>query len=493
MTNFLPNGPNGAQSTLLGATTPRAVRWKKAQEDFLANRASRRAARHTRNEQKTRQNTGRDTQRKAAGVTAGAVGDTFGEDEELEADSDDDHQVPEPPIPAGEAPPNSKALEDAQAIYGFIKDLDPAAQHLFLSVMAGMKGSSPAGPGASVAPAPPTPERPATLPRIFNAAAVQPARMEENADRPPFSPRILELAMGGIYLERSMFTNERIRDMFVNQSDPKYQPKKRTIVNDEGKTVNVYTLDPSIFEDETTMSHIRFDEAHANYRRWFMEHAPVEAAMQLEAYDNHRQRCRDVVLVDEKDFVMVQRWCRSWMQRQTWCPTVWNEAIYHKEFETSRARYFENKVASQMAELERHAQRPTREHDRNENSSSRARSTYPERTSSSSYPERPSPYSREKPDREQRSFRKDTTNALCLKCGESGHMARECRAPRTAKGGPIKIFVEGGKVFWVSDPKTQVCVGWNLHGSCEARNANLHCHACTLCGTTKHHAASGKC
>jgi hypothetical protein len=72
-------------------------------------------------------------------------------------------------------------------------------------------------------------------------------------------------------------------------------------------------------------------------------------------------------------------------------------------------------------------------------------------------------------------------------------MARECRATKTARGGPVKIFYEGGKIFWISEPKTQVCVAWNLHGSCEAKNANLHCHACTLCGTTKHYAASGKC
>ncbi|KAJ6556917.1 hypothetical protein B0H10DRAFT_2237956 [Mycena sp. CBHHK59/15] len=122
--------------------------------------------------------------------------------------------------------------------------------------------------------------------------------------------------------------------MFVNQSDVKYQPKKHTIITDEGKTVTVYTLDPSIFDDEKNLSHIRFDESHANYRRCFLENAPVEAAMQLELYDNHRQRCWDIVLVDEKDFVM------------------WNEEIYHQEFAASRALYFENKLAGQMAELE---------------------------------------------------------------------------------------------------------------------------------------------
>ncbi|KAJ7605223.1 hypothetical protein B0H17DRAFT_1154308 [Mycena rosella] len=210
------------------------------------------------------------------------------------------------------------------------------------------------------------------------------------------SQRILELATAGIYLERSIFMNKHIHNMFVNQSDPKYQPKKCTITGDDGKTIITW---------------------------WFVENVPVEAAGQLEAYNKHRHRCRDVDLIDEKDFVMVQQWCRAWMQLQTWRLTVWDEGIYHKELEASRARYFENKIAKQMGELERlgHTQRPSCEHDlRHE--SPRSRSTYlgPERTSSSLYPER--------------SFRKDATTALCLKCGDTGHMACECHASKTVKG-----------------------------------------------------------
>ncbi|KAJ6617443.1 hypothetical protein B0H10DRAFT_1948344 [Mycena sp. CBHHK59/15] len=125
--------------------------------------------------------------------------------------------------------------------------------------------------------------------------------------------------------------------MFVNQSDPKYQPKKHTVVNDD-------TIDPSIFEDETGSSHICFDEVHVNYRQWFLEDVPTEAAAQLEAYDNHRQRCCDIVLSDEKDFVMMQKWCQDWMQCQPWSLTVWDEGICHKEFEASCAWYFEKKV-----------------------------------------------------------------------------------------------------------------------------------------------------
>ncbi|KAJ7798361.1 hypothetical protein B0H14DRAFT_3492585 [Mycena olivaceomarginata] len=141
--------------------------------------------------------------------------------------------------------------------------------------------------------------------------------------------------------------------MFVNQSDPKYQPKKRTIVNDEGKTVTVYTLDPSIFE----LSHIRFDEAHANYRRWFPEIAPQDAVGELEAYDNHRQKCRDINLVDERDFLMGVRGKPGTVLRK--------------------------QVATQMAELEKYSQRQHREPHADRQG---PKSTYPERTPSS-YPD----------------------------------------------------------------------------------------------------------
>ncbi|KAJ7166458.1 hypothetical protein C8R43DRAFT_1163176 [Mycena crocata] len=472
-------GPNAAKSTLLdpNSNSLRSEGWKAAQSQFLAGRVSRRAARKSRNEQKKIQNAERETRRNAAGVTAGGAGDTFGEDEQPEEDSDDDHEVPEPQISGGNSPPvTAKASDDLSAIMAVMKDMNPATQQLFLQVMTNMTSQAKSATSPSVGTSVPAPEKPAAIPRIFNSAA---------------------LAIAGVYLERSIFTNERILDMFVNQGDAHYQPKKRTIVSD-GKVVQVYTMDPSIFEDETTLSHIRFDEAHANYRRWFVENAPVDAAPRLEAYDKHRQRCRDVDLVDEKDFIMIQRWCREYMQRQTWSPTEWNETRYSREFETSRARYFEAKFAKQVADFqamqERSHGRASRDAGGDRGAeNSKGRSTYPDRSSSSSYPERTSPYGREKTERDQRSFRKDASSTLCLKCGDAGHVARECRAQRTAKGGATKIFSEGGKIFWLSDPKVQVCVAWNLYGVCEARNAVSHSHACTLCGSTKHHTASGKC
>ncbi|KAJ6537243.1 hypothetical protein DFH09DRAFT_1091080 [Mycena vulgaris] len=415
------DGPNGASSTLhSGGAAPRSGRWRTAQAEFLAGRTLRRAPCNTRNTQKSTQNADRATRRNAAGVTVGSAADTFGKDEQLEVESDDDHEVPEPPIPSTRDVPAS----NAHMILAIMKDMDAGAKQMFLALMT-------------------------------TSAAAVPIEQSDKNQRPPFSPRIMELATAGVYLERSIFTNEHIKDMFVNQSDPKYQPKKRTIINDEGKTTTVYTIDPAIFDDEIELSHIRFDEAHTNYRWWFVENTPVEAAGQLEAYNNHRQRCRDVSLVDEKDYVMVQRWCRDWMKHQTWKPTTWNEEIYHKKFESNCARYFESKVTRQMEELGKHtAQRSEREQHRNDSTRSRPTHLGPERTSSSSYPERHSPYSRDC-GKQQRSFRKDTTNALCLKCGETGHMARECRAAKTVKGGPLKIFFEGGKIFWISEPKIQ--------------------------------------
>ncbi|KAJ6464904.1 hypothetical protein C8R45DRAFT_939749 [Mycena sanguinolenta] len=433
-------GPRGAQSTILETDQQ-----KKAQADFLANRTSRRAARKLRNAQKVKLNTDRATRRSAAG--------------EEEPDSEDEYQVPQSPVAGGEVTQTSAPMGDAQAIFMLIKDMEPGSQQLFLSVMMKMKGSDTGAVPGNITPAGTIPERPTAIPRIFNAAAFQPARTRT------IDP-----------LSRPGLSNSRQRG-YISK------------VNDEGKTVTIYTLDPSIFEEETTLSHIRFDEAHANYRRWFLENAPPEAIGQLEAYNNHRQRCWDVNLVDERDFLMVQQWCRSWMQCQAWKPTEWDEGIYHKEFEASRAWYFENKVARQMGELEKHSQRQFREPQQDRQGQ---KSTYPERTSSSSYSDRTTPYPRERTERDQQcSFRKDTQ--LCLRCGDTGHMAREYQAAKTVKGSPVKVFFESGRIFWVSEPATQVCITWDLRGSCEGKNANPHSHACTLCGTTKHFAASGKC
>lgn len=148
-----------------------------------------------------------------------------------------------------------------------------------------------------------------------------------------------------------MFTNDTILDMFVNQNSLKYQPRKRTIIDANGHPVTIYAVDPSIFEDQNTLSHIRFNEAHANYRRWYVENSPAGVTAQLEAYDHHRRICASVMLQDEEDFMMIKIWCKAWMQRATWNPTTWDEKIYHREFEESRARYFGNKVARQMVKM----------------------------------------------------------------------------------------------------------------------------------------------
>ncbi|KAJ7302912.1 hypothetical protein DFH08DRAFT_826235 [Mycena albidolilacea] len=128
-----------------------------------------------------------------------------------------------------------------------VEYIEPASQWLFPNLMMKTKGGdSGMAPGANTVPTGTTQERPAAILQIFNTAVVQPTKGDENS-RLLFSPQILELTAAGIYLEMSIFTNEHILDMFVNQSDLKYQLKKQTILNDEGKTVTVYTLDPSIF------------------------------------------------------------------------------------------------------------------------------------------------------------------------------------------------------------------------------------------------------
>jgi hypothetical protein len=225
----------------------------------------------------------------------------------------------------------------------------------------------------------------------------------------------------------------------------------------------------SIFDDETMLSHIRSDEAHVNYRRWFVENAPMGAAAQLEAYDNCRQKCRDVVLEDDLDFVMIQQWDRGWIQRQTWNSITWDEALYHNEFELHRARHFEAKVSKQVKEVLR-LNGQTSKQTLHERSPEKPKSTYPERQS---------PYSRERLDREQqRSFRKD---ALCLKCGVTGHMACECRAEKTIKGSPQDIlrrrenllersqkakYVSLGTSTELARPRTQTCIA--THALCVA-------------------------
>ncbi|KAJ7191510.1 hypothetical protein GGX14DRAFT_407170 [Mycena pura] len=114
--------------------------------------------------------------------------DTFGEDKEAEPDSEDD----EPAIPAGLTPLGTQGT-NAQDILVLMKDMEPATQQMFLAVLMNMSGTNSAPAATSSTAATPASERPAPIPRIFNAAAVQPATTEEN--RPPFSPRILELAM----------------------------------------------------------------------------------------------------------------------------------------------------------------------------------------------------------------------------------------------------------------------------------------------------------
>ncbi|KAJ7458156.1 hypothetical protein FB451DRAFT_1564016 [Mycena latifolia] len=317
----------------------KSAEWKKAQRLFLESRVARREMRKRKNDGKKVRNTARASQR-TAGV---AVSDSIGEDDRLEDDSDDEFEVPDP-NPRATGPttvPPAGLQSQADVFLDVMKNLDPQAKAAFLSIMSRMPTGTPS------APAPTPTVTTAPIPSIFNPALLRPASSTANS-RTPFSARIRELAVAGVYLELSIFTNETMNDIFINQNTPKYQPQKRTIIGENGNPVKIYAIDPSIFDDQTTLSHTRFNEAHANYRRWYVENAPPGISTQLEAYDNHREWCMSVSLHDEEDFMMIEIWCKDWMQRATWNPTVWDEEVYQRDFERSRARYFEDKVAQQM-------------------------------------------------------------------------------------------------------------------------------------------------
>ncbi|KAJ7750486.1 hypothetical protein DFH07DRAFT_769963 [Mycena maculata] len=185
--------------------------------------------------------------------------------------------------------------------------------------------------GTSINPTP-TPalaEATAPIPSIFNPAG--------STKRTPFSPRLQELAVAGVYLELTMFTNKSILDMFVNQHSRRYQPQKRTIIVKDGTLIEIYMINPSIFNDQNTLSHTRFNEAHNNYRCWYIENAP-RVTPQLEAYDKHCQRCESVVLHEKEDFMMIKLWCKDWMQRATWNPVASDGESYDHNFATSRSQ-----------------------------------------------------------------------------------------------------------------------------------------------------------
>ncbi|KAJ7494925.1 hypothetical protein FB451DRAFT_1212875 [Mycena latifolia] len=314
-------------------------------ELFLESRMTRRATRKRMNAEKQVRNTSRASQR-----TGGAIArDTIGDDERLEDDSDDEFEVSDPV--AQVAGTTTTPPTDAQAVLAIMQNLGPQQQTLFLSIMAGLQSGTSTNPASAPAPTPVTPIDTAPIPSIFNPALLRPATSIGNS-RFPFSARLLELATAGIYLELSLFTNETIHDMFVNQNVPKYQPQKRIIIGENGNPVKIHAIDPSIFEDQTALSHTRFNEAHANYRRWYVQNAPPGVSAQLEAYDNHRHHCSSVILHDEEDFMMIKIWCKDWMQRATWNPTIWDEEVYQRDFEASRARYFENKVARQIERVQ---------------------------------------------------------------------------------------------------------------------------------------------
>ncbi|KAJ7495776.1 hypothetical protein B0H11DRAFT_1910520 [Mycena galericulata] len=246
------------------ATGVKSSEWKKAQRLFLESRVARRERRRVENKEKQVRNTAKASQR-----VQGVTGQTSTTDEALENDSDDEFEVQDPVTPTVAAGATSTlgSQSDADAILKIMKNLDPKSQTMFLSLMTGMQSTSSAS--ATLTPTPAPEAAAAPIPGIFNASIVRPATSDGNT-RIPFFARILELAVAGIYLELSIFTNDTIHDMFVNQNSLAYQPQKRTIVGADGNHVKIYTINPSIFADQTSLSHTRFNEAHANYRRWYI-------------------------------------------------------------------------------------------------------------------------------------------------------------------------------------------------------------------------------
>jgi len=89
------------------------------------------------------------------------------------------------------------------------------------------------------------------------------------------------------------------------------------------------------------------------------------------------------------------------------------------------------------------------------------------------------------------SFQDNTCRVLCLHCGDFGHRAGKCIASILSK--PSCTFIadwKDGKLISVKTNK-QVCVTYNVRGSCNDSSNPLHGeHICSLCTDAKHAATA---
>lgn len=88
---------------------------------------------------------------------------------------------------------------------------------------------------------------------------------------------------------------------------------------------------------------------------------------------------------------------------------------------------------------------------------------------------------------------------ICFLCGELGHRAQHCSSQRTRFGGPIICrFAKGpGLPSIRQGEKHSFRLNFNARGAAAECSSNSHGndvrHACSVCGSSSHHAAAGAC
>lgn len=288
---------------------------------------------------------------------------------------------------------------------------------------------------------------------------------------------IIDLAKSHIHVPLTLLTPSAFEKIHTDPSCIKM--RKGMILDDPKKLV----LDASGFPAETTLQPADFHEATENFMQ-LLEHIAGPAI--IERFKRHRKFCLSrKPFVDNYEAILAFDIETRRMFFNT--KGFLTEAAYERRWNDTITRISQKKADEASAAAIREANKVAALAARLDGSSSNSR-YHP-------YPAGKPKFEGSASSTDGKPFRKgkgaSTDGPLCLLCGRTGHKASECTQTHTFKNEPVVCHWKD-KILLKANSSI-VCISFNIGKCNNTKHGPEFIHACSVCGSTSHHAAARSC
>jgi hypothetical protein len=282
---------------------------------------------------------------------------------------------------------------------------------------------------------------------------------------------IFDLLACRVHVPLTMTTSEMIERFHVDPSSV----KMKTVIDITNSGKKRTLLDVASYPDERDLPIAKFHEAWANMLVIYSRVCSPKILDKIQSHYDFISRLDDF----SRDYEPILLFDIDIRRRYTHTREAFDGPDYLQRLQETKLIVMRKQVTDGLQRLPGPLSTTRRDPDRSSN--------------------RFNPYDRDSRSSGNSSFRdgKDSRPPrvpCCLRCGEEGHRAENCKATAIGSKGrkPISIW-ENNKLVDESSRKP-FCFGWNLSAKgCRITEDCRNLHVCSLCGSKSHAASSKRC